>query len=135
MHIKRGLLGRNTEIRVLAANATNRVSDSKTSYLESHVESRTASILKNPKKLWKPSLESLIKHGMGLQATIVWPVKHHENASMQYEVSWSVIDDSIEVTGHLHTTNNAAILTLWPNSVYSVQVSLAFSLINNLNTM
>lgn len=128
MHIKRGLLGRNTEIRVIAANATNQVSDSKTSYLASHVsETSTDSLIKNPKKLWKPSLESLIKHGMGLQATIVWPVRHHENGSMQYEVSWSVIDDSIEVTGHLHTTNNAAILTLWPNSVYSVQVSLTFS--------
>lgn len=126
VHIKRGLLSRETSIRVIAANATHQVSDSETSYLDSYInEVSTQNKSKNPRILWKPQLESMVKSetSVGLQATIVWPAKDDEEGSMQYEVSWNVIDDSMEITGHLYTTNNVAVLTLWPNSLYSVQVT------------
>lgn len=121
LHIKRGLLSGNTSIRLIAANATHKIYDTETSYWDSYFTDSAAETTEISS--WKPRLESMIQSetSIGLLTTITWPVP--ADKPTKYEVSWNVIDDSMEITGHLYTSKNAAVLTLWPESLYSIQVS------------
>lgn len=120
MHVPR-ILFRRSMIRVISANATQRISDS----LPSHYGSYTTDVSTNDSKgsSWKPLLENFRKTAMGIETTIVWPDKVHENGTLSYVVNWNSID-ALDITGHLHTPNNVAVLTLTPNSRYWLQVSL-----------
>lgn len=136
--VKRGLLGRDTDIRLVAANATGQVTDIVTSYLDSLVAEPDNSISSSidyeededvPQIIhhsgrWRPHLLSIRQthKSLGVQATVTWPLIRSPGAA-KYEVSWNVIDDTIEITGHLQTSSNVAVLTLWPNALYSVQIN------------
>lgn len=72
---------------------------------------------------WSPQLVSLERDetSAGILATITWPTLPEEMGPLEYEVSWNVVDNTM-ITGHLLTSNNMAVITLWPDSLHLVTV-------------
>lgn len=73
---------------------------------------------------WSPQLVSL-EHDestSGILATITWPTMPEEMGPLEYEVSWNVVENTM-ITGHLLTSDNMAVITLWPESVHLITVS------------
>ena len=73
---------------------------------------------------WSPSLNSLKFSREAVEqevdAYISWP--RFTDEDITYEVEWKRIDNSFDITGHLTTQNNAAVVSLWPNALYQVKV-------------
>ncbi|KAG8179518.1 hypothetical protein JTE90_005263 [Oedothorax gibbosus] len=122
IHVKANLVGRETTIRVIAANATNQLSYSETTFVSSLVlGTKHAAFIKDNN--WSPQLVSLERDetSTGILATITWPELPDEMGPLEYEVSWNVVDNTM-ITGHLLTTKNMAVITLWPDSIHLVTV-------------
>lgn len=78
---------------------------------------------------WMPHLVSLrpspSKSTSAVEALISWmPPSHHhpEQSCYKYEVTWRVLDGSVDVTGHLYTSRQVATLTLWLGATYAVHL-------------
>ncbi|XP_015925864.1 uncharacterized protein [Parasteatoda tepidariorum] len=123
VHIKGKVINKDSAIGLLAANATHLISYAETTYVNSLIHN-----YKSPgytrEGSWGPHLMSLerSKNSHSLLATITWSQTPNDLGLTEYEVSWNVMDDAMEVTGHLVTANNISVLTLWPDSIYLVQV-------------
>ncbi|GIZ02598.1 uncharacterized protein CEXT_447111 [Caerostris extrusa] len=116
-------MGRTTTIRLLAANATHQIAFGETNYVNSLILGTEKPVYMEEKD-WSPKLLSLVQSdtSTGTLATITWPSIPDEFGPSEYEVSWNAVGDPIEVTGHLQTSKNIAVLTLWPDSLYLVTV-------------
>ncbi|XP_028968441.1 uncharacterized protein LOC114828438 [Galendromus occidentalis] len=73
---------------------------------------------------WSPSLNSLkfsrkftVRE---VDAYISWP--RFTDEDITYEVEWKRVENSFDITGHLTTQKNAAVVSLWPNALYQVKV-------------
>lgn len=83
----------------------------------------------NVKRGWRPSLNSLSfsnKNIGGVDAIIEWSslltTSNSSESNIKYELEWNHSNDSIDIIGYLYTNNNTAIITLWPNSIYRINV-------------
>ncbi|GFT52089.1 uncharacterized protein TNCV_4504671 [Trichonephila clavipes] len=123
VYLKGYLMDRTTSIRVLAANSTHQIAFVETNYVKSSILS-TGKRVYVSKKDWSPQLVSMVwsDTSTGILATITWPSIPDELGPNEYEVSWNALGDPMEVTGHLQTSKNTVVLTLWPDSTYLVTV-------------
>lgn len=73
---------------------------------------------------WSPSLNSLKFSQRSVEqevdAYISWP--RFTDEEITYEVEWKRVDNSFDITGHLTTQNNVAVVSLWPNALYQVKI-------------
>ncbi|KFM61972.1 hypothetical protein X975_16224, partial [Stegodyphus mimosarum] len=103
VHMKRNMLEKETRIRLLAANATHQLCDTETTFLNSLIVAPDSKIpVALERTSWKLHLESMEQSdtSAGILARITWPRVLNDNGNIPYEVSWNVIDDSMEITGH-----------------------------------
>ncbi|GFR11420.1 uncharacterized protein TNCT_201871 [Trichonephila clavata] len=123
VHVKGYMMDRTTSIRVLAANTTHRIAFVETNYVKSSILSTEKPVYVNEEN-WSPQLVSMVwsDTSTGILATITWPTIPDELDPNEYEVSWNALGDPMEVTGHLQTSKNTVVLTLWPDSIYLVTV-------------
>ena len=72
---------------------------------------------------WKLREVSLIHQKILVIAEVAWPVpKATDSSSTDYLVTWEV--DGGGLKGHLYTDSTSVTLSLWPNTVYHIQVEL-----------
>ncbi|CAL1280952.1 unnamed protein product [Larinioides sclopetarius] len=121
VEIKGNLIGRTTAIRILAANVTHQIAFTETNFVNSLVTEKKVYLGDGN---WSPQLVSMVRSdtSTGILTTITWPRIPEEFGPNEYEVSWNAVGDPMEVTGHLQTSENKAVLTLWPDSIYLVTV-------------
>ncbi|GBM33191.1 hypothetical protein AVEN_251608-1 [Araneus ventricosus] len=121
VEIKGNLMGRTTAIRILAANVTHQIAFTETNFVNSLVTEKKVYL---GDENWSPQLVSMVRSdtSTGILTTITWPGIPEEFGPNEYEVSWNAVGDPMEVTGHLQTSENKAVLTLWPDSIYLVTV-------------
>ncbi|XP_022255027.1 uncharacterized protein LOC106469831 isoform X1 [Limulus polyphemus] len=135
--IKAGWLNRVSEVKIVAMTSNGVLAEQLIPYSSNHeklkardeaetVLKSTLSILRVNEKgvdAWRPTLLSLDYNPnlLGVEAIVTWPALRPIGA-IKYEVTWKVLDSSVEITGHLYTAENVVKLTLWPEALYSVQV-------------
>ncbi|XP_054709327.1 uncharacterized protein LOC129219032 [Uloborus diversus] len=125
LKVRKAYLDQDTIIRLLGVNSTEVVSDTAVSFLDSLLLApmAPAAYMQSSNTTWKPHMQSIElfdSFNKLLQATISWP-KMNGFEPLKYEVLWNVID-SLDITGHLYITTNTAVITLWQDSIYSIQV-------------
>lgn len=88
------------------------------------VEDPSGSIIKLPASpLWKLREVSLIHQKVLVIAEVAWPVQHSSDGqASDYLVTWEV--DGGGLKGHLYTDATSVTLSLWPDTVYHIQVDL-----------
>lgn len=83
---------------------------------------------------WSPSLNSLKFSQRSVEqevdAYISWP--RFTDEDITYEVEWKRVDNSFDITGHLTTQNNVAVVSLWPNALYKVKIQAVRALSPNV---
>ncbi|KAF8785082.1 hypothetical protein HNY73_010675 [Argiope bruennichi] len=121
VEIKGNQMGRTTAIRILAANVSHQIAFTETNFVNSLVTEKKIYL---GDENWSPQLVSMVRSdtSTGILTTITWPGIPEEFGPNEYEVSWNAVGDPMEVTGHLQTSENKAVLTLWPDSIYLVTV-------------
>ena len=72
---------------------------------------------------WKLREVSLIHQKVLVIAEVAWPVQHSSDGqASDYLVTWEV--DGGGLKGHLYTDATSVTLSLWPDTVYHIQVDL-----------
>ncbi|XP_076360516.1 uncharacterized protein LOC143252386 isoform X2 [Tachypleus tridentatus] len=134
--IKVGWMSRATEVEVIAITARGILAEKLEPYVTDHKETAvqdeaktvsesnySVAMTENEDFIWRPTLLSMefSRNIFGVEATVTWPALRSTGAA-KYEVTWKVLDESMEITGHLYTPNNIVKLSLWPEALYSIQV-------------
>ncbi|XP_076318286.1 uncharacterized protein LOC143229606 isoform X2 [Tachypleus tridentatus] len=135
--IKTGWFSQVSEVKIIAITSNGVLSEQLIPHFSNHKKLKardeadttlksTRSILKANEEgvnTWSPTLLSIDYNPnlLGVEAIVTWPALRQIGAT-KYEVTWKVLDGSVEITGHLYTAENVVKLTLWPEALYSVQV-------------
>ncbi|GAB6023643.1 hypothetical protein CHUAL_008410 [Chamberlinius hualienensis] len=92
--------------------------------LETNKQNKLAESNSQASPLFKPTLLFLRSNNKlgSVDAVVGWPSSINPTVKGNFLVTWQVEDGTFDITGHLYTDSTTVTLSLWPNTVYSVQI-------------